>query len=79
MTPTTIKDQYDVLGIGCCAVDELLVVPGSSTAGFFKAYEASGWKVPVSDISIAVPHSSESPCAACESPIENSPPGTATG
>jgi branched-chain amino acid transport system substrate-binding protein len=30
------------------APDELLVVPGSSTAGFFKAYEASGWKVPVS-------------------------------
>lgn len=30
------------------APDELLVMPGSSTAGFFKAYEASGWKVPVS-------------------------------
>jgi branched-chain amino acid transport system substrate-binding protein len=28
--------------------DELLVMPASSTAGFFKAYEASGWKVPVS-------------------------------
>jgi branched-chain amino acid transport system substrate-binding protein len=28
--------------------DELLVMPGSSTAGFFKAYEASGWKVPIS-------------------------------
>jgi ABC-type branched-subunit amino acid transport system substrate-binding protein len=30
------------------APDELLVVPGSSTAAFFKAYEASGWNVPVS-------------------------------
>jgi ABC-type branched-subunit amino acid transport system substrate-binding protein len=28
--------------------DEVLVVPGPATAGFFKAYEASGWKVPVS-------------------------------
>jgi branched-chain amino acid transport system substrate-binding protein len=28
--------------------DELLIVPGAATAGFFKAYEASGWKVPVS-------------------------------
>jgi branched-chain amino acid transport system substrate-binding protein len=28
--------------------EALLIVPGSSTAGFFKAYEASGWKVPVS-------------------------------
>jgi branched-chain amino acid transport system substrate-binding protein len=30
------------------APDELLVMPGSSTAAFFHAYEASGWKVPVS-------------------------------
>lgn len=30
------------------APDELLIMPGSSTAAFFKAYEASGWKVPVS-------------------------------
>jgi branched-chain amino acid transport system substrate-binding protein len=29
------------------APDELLIMPGSSTAAFFKAYEASGWKVPV--------------------------------
>lgn len=28
--------------------DELLVMPGGATAAFFKAYEASGWKVPVS-------------------------------
>ncbi len=28
--------------------DILLVMPGSSTGAFFKAYEASGWKVPVS-------------------------------
>jgi ABC-type branched-subunit amino acid transport system substrate-binding protein len=28
--------------------DELLVMPGGAAAGFFKAYEASGWKVPVS-------------------------------
>ncbi|HEX3575171.1 MAG TPA: ABC transporter substrate-binding protein [Rhodopila sp.] len=27
--------------------DALWVMPGSSTAAFFKAYEASGWKVPV--------------------------------
>jgi branched-chain amino acid transport system substrate-binding protein len=30
------------------APDELLVMPGASTAAFFHAYEASGWKVPVS-------------------------------
>ena len=30
------------------APDELLVMPGGATAGFFKAYETSGWKVPVS-------------------------------
>jgi ABC-type branched-subunit amino acid transport system substrate-binding protein len=30
------------------APDELLIMPGSSTAAFFKAYEASGWKVPLS-------------------------------
>lgn len=30
------------------APEELLIMPGSSTAAFFKAYEASGWKVPVS-------------------------------
>jgi branched-chain amino acid transport system substrate-binding protein len=30
------------------APDELLVMPGSSTAAFFRAYEASGWKVPLS-------------------------------
>jgi branched-chain amino acid transport system substrate-binding protein len=30
------------------APDELLIMPGSSTAGFFRAYEASGWKVPIS-------------------------------
>jgi len=30
------------------APDELLIMPGSSTAAFFKAYEALGWKVPVS-------------------------------
>jgi branched-chain amino acid transport system substrate-binding protein len=28
--------------------DELLIMPGSSTTAFFKAYEASGWKVPIS-------------------------------
>jgi branched-chain amino acid transport system substrate-binding protein len=28
--------------------DALLAMPGSSTAAFFEAYEASGWKVPVS-------------------------------
>jgi branched-chain amino acid transport system substrate-binding protein len=27
--------------------DRLVAIPGSSTAGFFKAFEASGWKVPV--------------------------------
>jgi branched-chain amino acid transport system substrate-binding protein len=29
------------------APDELLIMPGSSTADFFRAYEASGWKVPI--------------------------------
>jgi branched-chain amino acid transport system substrate-binding protein len=39
------------------APDTLLAMPGSMTTGFFKAYEASGWKVPVSgrlDIGAAV-------------------------
>ena len=36
-------------------------------------------KVPVREHSIAVPHSSESPCEACGSPAESSAPGTATG
>src|SRR5260370_42278935 len=35
------------------------------------------WKVPFSEHSIAVPHSSESPCEACESPTDNRPPSTA--
>jgi branched-chain amino acid transport system substrate-binding protein len=30
------------------APDVVLAMPGSLTAGFFRAYEASGWKVPVS-------------------------------
>ena len=30
------------------APDALLIMPGSSTTAFFKAYEALGWKVPVS-------------------------------
>lgn len=30
------------------APDELLIMPGSSTAAFFKAYETSGWAVPIS-------------------------------
>jgi branched-chain amino acid transport system substrate-binding protein len=30
------------------APDELLIMPGSSTAAFFRSYEGSGWKVPVS-------------------------------
>ena len=30
------------------APEELLIMPGAATAAFFKAYEASGWKVPVS-------------------------------
>lgn len=30
------------------APEDLLIMPGSSTAGFFRAYEASGWKVPLS-------------------------------
>ena len=37
------------------------------------------WKVPVSEHSMAVPHSSESPCEAWESPAESSAPWTATG
>src|SRR5204863_10080466 len=37
------------------------------------------WKVPVSEHSMAVPASSESPCAAWESPAERSAPLTATG
>lgn len=37
--------------------DVLLVMPGSSTASFFKAYEASGWRVPISgrvDVGVAL-------------------------
>jgi branched-chain amino acid transport system substrate-binding protein len=43
---TDLAALLDKLKVG--APDELLIMPGSSTAGFFKAYEASGWKVPVS-------------------------------
>jgi branched-chain amino acid transport system substrate-binding protein len=43
---TDLAALLDKLKAG--APDELVVVPGSSTAAFFKAYEASGWKVPVS-------------------------------
>jgi branched-chain amino acid transport system substrate-binding protein len=43
---TDLAALLDKLKAG--APDELLVVPGSSTGAFFKAYEASGWKVPVS-------------------------------
>jgi branched-chain amino acid transport system substrate-binding protein len=52
---TDLAALLDKLKAG--APDELLVVPGSSTAGFFKAYEASGWKVPVSgraDLGVAL-------------------------
>ena len=37
------------------------------------------WNVPVSEHSIAVPQSSESPWEACGSPTERSAPATATG
>jgi branched-chain amino acid transport system substrate-binding protein len=43
---TDLAAMLDRLKAG--APDELLIMPGSSTAGFFKAYEASRWKVPVS-------------------------------
>jgi branched-chain amino acid transport system substrate-binding protein len=43
---TDLAALFDKLKAG--APDELLVMPGSSAGGFFKAYEASGWKVPVS-------------------------------
>src|SRR5688572_4695406 len=36
------------------------------------------WNVPVSEHSMAVPDSSESPCEACESPAENTAPSTTT-
>jgi ABC-type branched-subunit amino acid transport system substrate-binding protein len=47
ITPGTadLAPLLDKLKAG--APDELLIMPGSSTAAFFKAYEASGWKVPV--------------------------------
>jgi branched-chain amino acid transport system substrate-binding protein len=43
---TDLAPLLDKLKTG--APDELLVMPGGATAEFFKAYEASGWKVPVS-------------------------------
>jgi branched-chain amino acid transport system substrate-binding protein len=42
---TDLAPLLDRLKAG--APDALWVMPGSSTAAFFKAYEASGWKVPV--------------------------------
>jgi ABC-type branched-subunit amino acid transport system substrate-binding protein len=42
---TDLAPLMDRLKAG--APDALWVMPGSSTAAFFKAYEASGWKVPV--------------------------------
>ena len=48
LTPgtTDIAAMLDKLKTG--APEALLIMPGSSTAAFFKAYEASGWKVPIS-------------------------------
>ena len=43
---TDFAPLFDKLKSG--APDLLLVMPGSLTPGFFRAYEASGWKVPVS-------------------------------
>jgi branched-chain amino acid transport system substrate-binding protein len=42
---TDLASVLDKLKAG--SPDALWVMPGSSTAAFFKAYEASGWKVPV--------------------------------
>jgi branched-chain amino acid transport system substrate-binding protein len=48
ITPGT-TDQAALLDkLKAGAPDALLVMPGSSAGAFFKAYEASGWKVPVS-------------------------------
>jgi branched-chain amino acid transport system substrate-binding protein len=48
---TLTKDMADLAPLmdrlKAGAPDALWVMPGSSTAAFFKAYEASGWKVPV--------------------------------
>jgi ABC-type branched-subunit amino acid transport system substrate-binding protein len=43
---TDLAPLLDRLKAG--APDALLVMPGSLTPGFFRAYEASGWKVPIS-------------------------------
>ncbi|HET6306311.1 MAG TPA: ABC transporter substrate-binding protein [Rhodopila sp.] len=48
ITPNSTDLPALLVRLKAGAPDELLVVPGSSTAAFFKAYEASGWKVPVS-------------------------------
>ncbi len=48
ITPATTDFAALLDKLKAGAPDELLIMPGSSTAGFFKAYEASGWKVPVS-------------------------------
>lgn len=43
---TDLTGLFDKLRAG--SPDTVLAMPGSATGGFFKAYEASGWKVPVS-------------------------------
>jgi ABC-type branched-subunit amino acid transport system substrate-binding protein len=52
---TDLAATLDKLKAG--APDELLIMPGSSTAAFFRTYEASGWKVPIAgrvDIGVAL-------------------------
>ena len=48
ITPGTTDLRALLATLKAGAPDALLIMPGSSTAAFFKAYEASGWKVPVS-------------------------------
>jgi branched-chain amino acid transport system substrate-binding protein len=48
ITPGSVDFAAMLEKLKAGAPDELLIMPGSSTAGFFHAYEASGWKVPIS-------------------------------
>ena len=57
ITPGTTDLTALLVKLKASGPDVLLTMPGSSTAAFFKAYEASGWKVPVSgrlDLGVAM-------------------------
>ena len=72
-----IRPHFGVMGVAPKEADIVDSIPPSYFGG-----NMDNWRVgkgATMYYPIAVPHNSESPCAACESPTENRPPGTATG